>query len=90
MFRNLQETPDPLQKNRNRLPNRAELGIELKKKRELPLLLDFFKEEKINNCPWLIKKISTSAHLLLPENYRMLKIHYNLCSIMLGNFTDIN
>ena len=29
MFRNLQETPDPLQKNRNRLPNRAELGFKM-------------------------------------------------------------
>lgn len=34
----------------------AAIQIELKKKRELPLLLDFFKKEKINNCPWLNKK----------------------------------
>jgi hypothetical protein len=31
----------------------SEIQIDLKKKRELPLLLDFLKSEKIENCSWM-------------------------------------
>jgi phage anti-repressor protein len=31
----------------------SQIRIDLKKKRELPLLLDFFKDVKMTKCPWL-------------------------------------
>ena len=34
----------------------SEIRIDLKKKRELPLLLDFLKSEKIENCSWMNNK----------------------------------
>jgi hypothetical protein len=34
----------------------AEIQIDLKKKRELPLLLDFFKTQNMDKCPWMDNK----------------------------------
>ena len=34
----------------------SKIKIDLKKKRELPLLLDFLKSEKIENCSWMNNK----------------------------------
>ena len=35
---------------------KSEIRIDLKKKRELPLLLDYLKSEKLEKCSWMNKK----------------------------------